>query len=216
MKRNLLIVCVLLIVFLFPAVWLNTQTGVTVQGEFLRRTSPGVYGTSPDWIITHDEGFSRFEATLAGRRFAASVKADGPRAHFTFDDGSIVEGMWSEGLGLIGPDGTPLRFTEGLSIVVNREEDQYHFTPGAVANVFGVILMGETEKFGHVGLVLCGMALYLFGADHLLWPEQMHFLFARWRYSQAELSDSGIAAEKLGGMAMMAVSIGIMFAPLFL
>lgn len=216
MKRKLLIVCVLLIIFLLPAIWLNTQTGVTVQGHFLRKTSPGVYGASTDWRITHDEGFSRFEATLAGKLFAASVETDGSHAVFTFDDGNVIEGQWVEGLGLIGPEGTPLRFTEGISIVVNNEMDQYHFTPGSVANVWAAILMGETETFGHISLVLCGVALYAFGAAHLLWPDRMHFLFARWRYSQAELSDSGIAAEKLGGMAMMAIGIGVMFAPLFL
>ena len=109
MKRKIIILSVILVALVLPAVWLNTQTGVTVQGQFLRRTAPGVYGVKPDWQIVHDEASGRLTACLAGSRFSATVQVDGPHAVFTFDDGHVVEGRWSEGLGLIAPSGTPLR-----------------------------------------------------------------------------------------------------------
>lgn len=52
-------------------------------------------------------------------------------------------------------------------------------------------------------LVIAGMVMYLVGVLVFLFPNESYFFLRRWAYQQPELSDEGIIAEKIGGVAGM-------------
>lgn len=215
MRKTKLLLVLILIVLLIPSIWLNTRTGVYVQGEFLRRTSPGEYKSISGWRITHDEASDRFDAVFGSKTFSAAAEIRDHHAAFTFDDGTVIEGDWDSSFRLLDEEGLPLTFSDGIQILVGDEDLTTFITPVSIANDFLTIALNETESYGHFGLILCGIALYALGAAHFLWPEELHFLFSRWKYRNAELSDEGIFVERIGAIMLIVLGAGIMFAPLF-
>lgn len=215
MRKTKILLTLILAAMLIPAIWLNTRTGVTIHDQFLYRRSSGEFRSVSGWSILHDESENTFTARLGSQTFHARAELNGDFARFTFEDGTVTEGRWDNRFGLVDSQGVPISFSDNVEIIVGDELLRYYLTPGAIACEFCRIAMDETEPRGHIGLILCGIALYALGAAHFLWPESMHFLFSRWRYQNAELSADGVFAEKAGAVLLMLIAAGVMFAPLF-
>jgi len=215
MRKTTIVLILILAALLIPSIWLNRCEGVTIHDHFLFRRSPGEYRSITGWSIIHDSSENTFTASLGKQTFQATAELDGDFARFTFSDGTVAEGRWDNRFGMVDTDGVPIPVFDSVEIIVGDENLRYYLTPSAIACEFCRIAMNKTEPYGSIGLVLCGIALYVLGAAHFLWPEHMHFLFARWRYRNAELSDDGVAAEKAGAILIMLCAAAIMFAPLF-
>lgn len=215
MRRTKIALALILLALLIPAAWMNTRTGVTIQDQFLWRRSTGEYRSFSGWSIAYDETANSFSAVLGGQSFRAQAELSDSFARFTFDDGTVSEGWLDERFGLVDSDGMPLSFSDDIVILVGDENLRFHLTPSAIAGEFCRIAMNSAESYGSIALVLLGALVYLLGAAQFIWPEQMYFLFSRWRYQHAELSDDGVLAEKAGAILIMLCAAGIMFAPLF-
>lgn len=215
MRKSKLILAVVLIALLLPAIWLNTRTGITIHDQFLFLRASGEYRSLSGWNIDHDPSADLFTTQLADQTYRASAEVNGDFLRFDFGDGTIVEGRWDKRFGLVDPDGIPVSLFAEPVIITGGDTLRFHSSPHEIACELSRIVMGKTESFGSLSLVLCGILLYLLGAAHFLWPEQTHFLFSRWRYRAAELSDEGIAAERIGAVLLLLCAAGVMFAPLF-
>lgn len=235
LKNQAILLSVILCVLLVLGLWINLRQGVYVGEDFFARKSEVLYQKGNNTIeMVKQSGSAQFETSFGGVKESAVMtwtETDSPYGKYqvtvTFDDGEVREGIWGRDGELIGETGLSL-WMEGIfngdeSITITYETTQNYgmSQPHKVgkltlAETFCKIVFEETSRAGLVRAVLLGAVFYIVGALGFLFPEQMHFLFNRWRYYQPELSDAGIWWEKAGAVCLMCVGAVIMFLIVFL
>ena len=231
LKKQAILLSAILGVLLVLGLWINLRQGVYVGEDFLARKSEYLYqkGSNAIEMVKQSES-AQFQTSFGGVEESAVMtwtEADSPYGKYwvtvTFDDGEVREGIWGQGGELIGDSGMSLRMEgmffgdETISITFETSQDYgMSQTPKVgkltLAETFCKIVFEEYTRAGSVGLVLIGAVMYIVGALGFLFPEEMHFLFDRWRYYQPELSDAGIWWEKCGAVGVMVLGAVFMFA----
>lgn len=213
MRKWLLIGVVVFVALAAAGVYCNARQGVWLDGAFYAQTSEGTFAAGGDRIA--------IERTENGARFTGEVDGAALKAQLTQTDGlvrvemgeDVVEGYPANG-GLVDSEGLPLAWNQGITVSVGGEE--LPTNPYALADALYGMYAGATEPRGEWGLVWIYALLYWMGLAAILWPEETHFLFSRWAYRNAELSDAGIAMQRLDGGVAMAASVVVLFLPLFI
>ena len=213
MRKWLLIGVVVFVALAAAGVYCNARQGVWLDGAFYAQTSEGTFAAGGDRIA--------IERTENGARFTGEVAGAALEAQLTQTDGlvrvemgeDVVEGYPANG-GLVDSEGLPLAWNQGITVSVGGEEPPTN--PYALADALYGMYAGATEPRGEWGLVWIYALLYWMGLAAILWPEETHFLFSRWAYRNAELSDAGIAMQRLDGGVAMVASVVVLFLPLFI
>ena len=213
MRKWLLIGVVVFVALAAAGVYCNARQGVWLDGAFYAQTSEGTFAAGGDRIA--------IERTENGARFTGEVAGAALEAQLTQTDGlvrvemgeDVVEGHPANG-GLVDSEGLPLAWNQGITVSVGGEEPPTN--PYALADALYGMYAGATEPRGEWGMVWIYALLYWMGLTAILWPEETHFLFSRWAYRNAELSDAGIAMQRLDGGVAMVASVVVLFLPLFI
>ena len=213
MRKWLLIGVVVFVALAAAGVYCNARQGVWLDGAFYAQTSEGTFAAGGDRIA--------IERTENGARFTGEVDGAALKAQLTQTDGlvrvemgeDVVEGYPANG-GLVDSEGLPLAWNQGITVSVGGEEPPTN--PYALADALYGMYAGATEPRGEWGMVWIYALLYWMGLAAILWPEETHFLFSRWAYRNAELSDAGMAMQRLGGGVTMVASVVVLFLPLFI
>lgn len=217
MKKRIIALALILALLFAAALLFNARRGVSLGEHFLRRKSGSVFEESARWRIALSRGAdgTAFDIRAGEEALRATLTWQDAYARVAFDDGETIEGAWrAADATLIGADGVPLAWMDGIFISVNGES--LPVSRAALANALCRIDTDHTEARGSLLLPFAGAALYALGAAAFLWPEAVYFLGMRWRYETAELSDAGRLAEQTGGVAAMLAAALMMFAPAFL
>lgn len=213
MRKWLLIGVVVFVALAAAGVYCNARQGVWLDGAFYAQTSEGTFAAGGDRIA--------IERTENGARFTGEVAGAALEAQLTQTDGlvrvemgeDVVEGYPANG-GLVDSEGLPLAWNQGITVSVGGEE--LPTNPYALADALYGMYAGATEPRGEWGMVWIYALLYWMGLTAILWPEETHFLLSRWAYRNAELSDAGMAMQRLGGGVTMVASVVVLFLPLFI
>ena len=213
MRKWLLIGVVVFVALAAAGVYCNARQGVWLDGAFYAQTSEGTFAAGGDRIA--------IERTENGARFTGEVDGAALKAQLTQTDGlvrvemgeDVVEGYPANG-GLVDSEGLPLAWNQGITVSVGGEEPPTN--PYALADALYGMYAGATEPRGEWGMVWIYAFLYWMGLTAILWPEETHFLLSRWAYRNAELSDAGMAMQRLGGGVVMVASVVVLFLPLFI
>ena len=213
MRKWLLIGVVVFVALAAAGVYCNARQGVWPDGAFYAQTSEGTFAVGGDRIA--------IERTENGARFTGEVAGAALEAQLTQTDGlvrvemgeDVVEGHPANG-GLVDSEGLPLAWNQGITVSVGGEEPPTN--PYALADALYGMYAGATEPRGEWGMVWIYALLYWMGLTAILWPEETHFLLSRWAYRNAELSDAGMAMQRLGGGVAMVASVVVLFLPLFI
>ena len=213
MRKWLLIGVVVFVALAAAGVYCNARQGVWLDGAFYAQTSEGTFAAGGDRIA--------IERTENGARFTGEVDGAALKAQLTQTDGlvrlemgeDVVEGYPANG-GLVDSEGLPLAWNQGITVSVGGEEPPTN--PYALADALYGMYAGATEPRGEWGMVWIYALLYWMGLTAILWPEETHFLLSRWAYRNAELSDAGMAMQRLGGGVTMVASVVVLFLPLFI
>lgn len=213
MRKWLLIGVVVFVALAAAGVYCNARQGVWLDGAFYAQTSEGTFAAGGDRIA--------IERTENGARFTGEVAGAALEAQLTQTDGlvrvemgeDVVEGHPANG-GLVDSEGLPLAWNQGITVSVGGEEPPTN--PYALADALYGMYAGATEPRGEWGMVWIYALLYWMGLTAILWPEETHFLLSRWAYRNAELSDAGMAMQRLGGGVTMVASVVVLFLPLFI
>lgn len=213
MRKWLLIGVVVFVALAAAGVYCNARQGVWLDGAFYAQTSEGTFAAGGDRIA--------IERTENGARFTGEVAGAALKAQLTQTDGlvrvemgeDVVEGYPANG-GLVDSEGLPLAWNQGITVSVGGEE--LPTNPYALADALYGMYAGATEPRGEWGMVWIYALLYWMGLTAILWPEETHFLLSRWAYRNAELSDAGMAMQRLGGGVTMVASVVVLFLPLFI
>lgn len=213
MRKWLLIGVVVFVALAAAGVYCNARQGVWLDGAFYAQTSEGPFAAGGDRIA--------IERTENGARFTGEVAGAALEAQLTQTDGlvrvemgeDVVEGYPANG-GLVDSEGLPLAWNQGITVSIGGEEPPTN--PYALADALYGMYAGATEPRGEWGMVWIYALLYWMGLTAILWPEETHFLLSRWAYRNAELSDAGMAMQRLGGGVAMVASVVVLFLPLFI
>ena len=213
MRKWLLIGVVVFVALAAAGVYCNARQGVWLDGAFYAQTSEGTFAAGGDRIAS--------ERTENGARFTGEVAGAALEAQLTQTDGlvrvemgeDVVEGYPANG-DLVDSEGLPLAWNQGITVSVGGEEPP--MSPYVLADALYGMYAGETEPRGEWGMVWIYALLYWMGLTAILWPEETHFLLSRWAYRNAELSDAGMAMQRLGGGVAMVASVVVLFLPLFI
>ena len=213
MRKWLVIGVAVFVALAVAGVYCNARQGVWLGGAFYAQTSEGTFAAGGDRIA--------IERTENGARFTGEVDGAALKAQLTQTDGlvrvemgeDVVEGYPANG-GLVDSEGLPLAWNQGITVSVGGEE--LPTNPYALADALYGMYAGATEPRGEWGMVWIYALLYWMGLTAILWPEETHFLLSRWAYRNAELSDAGMAMQRLGGGVAMVASVVVLFLPLFI
>ena len=230
MRKWLLIGVVVFVALAAAGVYCNARQGVWLDGAFYAQTSEGTFAAGGDRIaIERTENGARFTGEVAGAALEAQLtQTDGlVRVEMGEDvvegypaNGDLVDGegfplAWNQGITVsVGGEELPLAWNQGITVSVGGEEPPTN--PYALADALYGMYAGATEPRGEWGMVWIYALLYWMGLTAILWPEETHFLLSRWAYRNAELSDAGMAMQRLGGGVAMVASVVVLFLPLFI
>ncbi|MDY2835445.1 MAG: hypothetical protein SOW46_09650 [Candidatus Aphodomonas sp.] len=217
MKKKIALLAAVLLALFVSAMAFNLQRGVTVGETFLPKRSDALYQKNADYRVSlsHDGDKTLCDIRFGAETLSAALIWNGERVRIEYDDGTVVAGVWYPAeKWVMDEEGMPVIWSDGATVIVNGET--VSIGRGALANALCRMDTNAAEPRGSAALPLTGALLYALGAAALLWPEQTFFFANRWRYNVPELSEEGAAAQRLGGVAMMAVSAFVMFAPLIL
>lgn len=217
MKKKIALLAAVLLALFVSAMAFNLQRGITVGETFLPKRSDALYQKNADYRVSlsHDGDKTLCDIRFGAETLSAALTWNGERVRIEYDDGTVVAGVWYPAeKWVMDEEGMPVIWSDGATVIVNGET--VSIGRGALANALCRMDTNAAEPRGSAALPLAGALLYALGAAALLWPEQTFFFANRWRYNVPELSEEGAAAQRLGGVAMMAVSAFVMFAPLIL
>ena len=213
MRKWLLIGVVVFVALAAAGVYCNARQGVWLDGAFYAQTSEGTFAAGGDRIaIERTENGARFTGEVAGAALEAQLTQTDGLVRLEMGE-DVVEGYPANG-GLVDSEGLPLAWNQGITVSVGGEEPPTN--PYALADALYGMYAGATEPRGEWGMVWIYALLYWMGLTAILWPEETHFLLSRWAYRNAELSDAGMAMQRLGGGVTMVASVVVLFLPLFI
>ena len=213
MRKWLLIGVVVFVALAAAGVYCNARQGVWLDGAFYAQTSEGTFAAGGDRIaIERTENGARFTGEVAGAALEAQLTQTDGLVRLEMGE-DVVEGYPANG-GLVDSEGLPLAWNQGITVSVGGEEPPTN--PYALADALYGMYAGATEPRGEWGMVWIYALLYWMGLTAILWPEETHFLLSRWAYRNAELSDAGMAMQRLGGGVAMVASVVVLFLPLFI
>lgn len=199
----------------------NLRTGIFVGDKFFYEREEGYYESGDNEIrMIKGDGFANFQIILHGEtrnaglvwsRKDALFGVEHDYATVTFEDGTVVEGIWFADGMLVDEEGLPLYW--GIAVFTDMQ-DRVRVSNEELSEVLCKLDLGMTHKNGSISAIICGSFVYLIGALVYLYPEEMYFLGSRWRYKNAELSYDGILVQKFGGILCIVMALILMVNPM--
>lgn len=214
MRKKLWIGVLVFVLLAVPALRLHGERGVYLGDRFFARGQGDVFtcGADSARMEKTDSGAS-FDICLDGQALSSRLTQEDENIRLTFSDGRMVQGV-GDGERLYDAQGMPLGWADSVTVTLNGERAPVNVY--ALSNWLYRMYAGTLERRGEPWLLLLAALLYGLGLLNLLWPEKMFFLFNRWQYSHAELSDEGRLAQQVGGVVWVAISAGVLYLPLWL
>lgn len=206
-KKFLWIAVSVLVVLSLLSGWLYLRPGIYVDGSFLYRNSADSYHRQQDEIRMYKEdAATRFEVIWKGQENAATLvwgeqtQNSGTQVCVTFQDGSIIEGIW-KGDTLTDADGRDLSFPAEIVVTTNGERPP--MSNMAWSKTFCRLSLGDTETRGSILFIFIGTVAYVLGSLGFLFPNKMFFFLRSWQFEKAELSYERIGMVKASSIAVM-------------
>ncbi|MCM1026608.1 MAG: hypothetical protein NC432_09235 [Roseburia sp.] len=214
-KRRILKIGAVLIavISLLTGGYFTLRKGVYLNNEFFRRVSSTRYEHNrSSYIELTSQGEFRI-VTETGEK-AGTLRFDDGALCFTFSNGTSLTGVWN-GEHLTAPNGMPLDWGAITISVNNRIENSIvmnnepvGLSDAASCQALARIYFGAHDSISAWPVPILGLLIYLYGVLGFLYPDKMHFLFRRWIYDNAELSEGGRLLEKAG--AALTVILGVL------
>lgn len=214
MRKKLWIGVLVFVLLAIPALKLHGERGVRLGDRFFARGLGDVFTCGADSArMRKAASGASFEIQLDGQALSAALAQEDENIRLTFSDGRMVEGV-GDGEALYDAQGVPLLWSDGITVTLNDERAPVGVY--TLSNGLYRMYAGALERRGESLMIAVAALLYGLGLLNLLWPDRMFFLFSRWQYSHAELSDAGRLAQQLGGVLLLAVGVGVLYLPLWL
>ena len=218
MKKKIILLVLAFVLLAIPAAYLQLQDGVIMGGRFFAQKTETLYVSGDDSVaISPTNEGAKIRIVLDQEELDATLTIEAQKYTFVYADGRTVEGYagrWMDEL--VDADGAPIWLEDSVVVVVGNERAPSVLTREySLSNILYHMVEGICEQRGHGVVIAMAMLIYVLGIASFFWPEEVHFFGSRWAYANAELSDLGIAVQKIAGVACAVVGIVLLYAPLF-
>ena len=218
MKKKIVLLMLAFVLLAVPAAWLQLREGVMLNGRFFVQKTADLYSYREDSVsINRTNEGAELCLHINGETADVQVSINQDEYGFHYADGRKVTGYAGKWLDeLVDADGAPIWLEDSVVVTVGNEP-----SPGvlsreySLSNVLYHMLEGICEQRGHLLVILMALFVYALGIASFFWPQEVHFFGSRWLYVNAELSDAGIAVQKIAGVACAIVGLVLLYAPLF-
>ena len=178
------------------------RTGIYITEDlFLPKKSSTYYGDSSFEVkIDKLRSGTKYQFVYGEDTRSLTLYFEAEKAIATFSNGKKISGYLIDGE-LVDGSGTPLYSNNDIYIA--SEEEYNNSFP---ADEYDMALFatkaykGEIENFNSPIFLVFPLIVFVIGMFALYFPNRFHFFGSRWRYEDAELSEEGIASEKLTGV----------------
>lgn len=218
-KRNLFLIgaAALALIALLTGWYFAFRKGVEIGDDFFYKVSDTMYrhdkSTYIEALSDHD-----FKIVSADGVKTASIHADDMSVTLDFSDGESLTGFWN-GAYLQDADDLPFGW-DSLSVTAQFSDGTSDPEPAVGSVSYGEaicrIYFGQEAGQSVWYIPVVGVIFYIVGILTVLYPEEMHFLFDRWRYRNPELSPNGILLEQISGIALCIAGLAFMSSLFFL
>lgn len=210
-KKILLWAAVAVALFSLLTGWYFTlRKGVYAGGDFYYKVDGATYRHNAFNYITFTSDHA-FRIVTDGGELTGEMQTDQDEVEFSFSDGTHVSGQWN---GMFFDSGSVSDF---IRIEVGQTDNGPAKPTGrAFTDALYRIYSGQLETISQAGVSFFGLLIYILGIVNILYPEEIHFLFNRWRYRSPELSDEGILVESIGGAVICVMGVIMMSGAIFL
>lgn len=218
MKKKIVLLMLAFVLLAVPAAWLQLREGVMLDGRFFVQKTADLYISGNDSVtISRAKDGAELFIRLSGETANVQVNINQDEYGFHYDDGRQVTGYAGKWLDeLVDADGAPIHLEDSIVVQVGNESSPSLLTREySLSNVLYHMLEGICEQRGHLLVILMALFVYALGIASFFWPQEVHFFGSRWLYVNAELSDAGIAVQKIAGAACAVVGVVLLYAPLF-
>jgi len=219
LKKKIILLVLAFVLLATPAAYLQLQDGVMLDGRFFVQKTADLYVHEDNSVtISRNDAGAEISIVLDNEQLAAELTIEDDRYSFAYSDGRTVEGYAGKWLdGLVDADGAPIIWLQDrIVVVVGNERAPSALTREySLSNILYHMVEGICEQRGHGVVIAMAMLIYALGIASFFWPEEVHFFGSRWAYANAELSDLGIAVQKIAGVACAVVGVVLLYAPLF-
>lgn len=193
------------------------RKGVEIGDSFFYKVSDTMYRhDKANYIEALSD--SSFKIVSDDGDKTASIHADDMSVTIDFSHGESLTGFWN-GECLQDADGFPLGW-DSFSVTAQYSDGTSDPEPAAgsisYAEAICRIYFGQETARSVWYVPVLGIILYIIGVITVMYPEEMHFLFIRWRYRNPELSDEGILLERISGIALCIAGLAFMSSLFFL
>lgn len=218
MKKKIILLALVFVLLAIPAAWLQLRDGVVLDGRFFARKTEQLYVNGKDSVAIRPTGDgAEIRIVLDQEQLDVKLTIQNQKYSFAYADGRTVEGYagrWMDEL--VDADGAPIWLEDSIVVVVNNERAPSALTREySLSNILYHMVEGICEQRGHGLVIVMAMLIYALGIASFFWPEEVHFFGHRWQYANAELSDEGIAVQKVSGVVCAIVGVVLLYAPLF-
>lgn len=175
------------------------RPGIFVGDDFYYRVnSEKLARSASDYIVKTGE--NSYDIRYRQEEKSVQVTSNGSFYSFAFSDGKTVEGNWN---GVFLDDGSDFPFE--ITVSDNGVPAVFSHQAHAIT-----LIHWQEKEFTTISvwyILLLGLLFYVIGVVTIWFPEEMYFLFSRWQYRNAELSDAGKMAEQFGGIMLCGLGI---------
>jgi len=218
MSKKIILLALAFVLLAIPAAWLQLRDGVMLDGRFFAQKNADLYIHGDDSVsITRNDEGADISIVLDDERLDVDLTIANDFYSFAYEDGRKAEGYAGKWMDeLVDADGAPIWLEDSIVVVVNNERAPSALTREySLSNILYHMVEGICEQRGHGLVIVMSLLIYALGIASFFWPEKVHFFGSRWAYANAELSDAGIAVQKITGVACAVVGIVLLYAPLF-
>lgn len=208
-KKLFLFIAILVgVVSLLSGWYFTLRKGVYVGDDFYYKVDAGFVRHNGSNYIT----FSDYDFKIvsdSGEITGTIQVSEHLKVNFTFSDGTDASGTWDViGNYFNSDDERDLVRVEFQTTGGVREQPK--LTGADYASVLCDIYFGAYETILNWMILVFGIVIYIIGIVDMLYPNEMHFLFSKWRYQNPELSESGVLAARIGGAVVCIMGICVM------
>lgn len=205
MKKQFLILSVILVLLQIPAFFLHSAKGVMINDRLFLQKSDTFYKNGKSYVeLSPTETGASVKGILFGdQELSVEMEVERYAVTFAYPDEVIVANFLGDML--VTQDNLPLAF--GVVYANSEVSLQNEGVRNQVSAALYDMYMGNVVQRGAPIYLPLFMLLSVIGASVFLWPEKMHRWGSRWRYDKLELSYDGIMMEKIGGVIGMIAGV---------
>ena len=214
-KRSVKVLTFIMILCMAINVCRYIRVGIYIDSDTFVSKRDGEYYRSGKYEVKIDKlrNSTKYYFTCKNMERNMSFYRDGDKVTATFSDGRKITGYYKDGE-IVDEEGE-IAYSANRDIYIEDESDinDFPIIDYDLAVFACKANEGYTERYGQgeLYMAIIPIIVFLVGLFALYFPTKFHFFGDKWRYKNTELSEDGMAMEKLKGIGLILLGYATTF-----